>query len=462
MAGDRREMTPAEKERMREGTKHIGRGYGGPERRGADRPTREMTPAEKARMREGTKDIGRGKQAMAADPYEEWLARNRPDALAQTQRYRGRLAGQVQQANLGERSMLQFSPDPFLLTPEEIAATDPFVMRKMLDEIGRIGETHNFPVTVRNLAQIEAADPGTFAHFQGLPGRQWRLGVPQNLGVDEMERRVQSMQARGKVAGGAYNNPVMLDTGEQFFPQMSGMRSGIETTAAHETGHAIEHGVRRFFEQPAPTHDVRMAQGRWQALQQQLVADAVNRKFAGYSRSYIADQVNPILQDALKHPGMRGHRPFLDLVAKAKAGEVVTPKDIARFDPHWQRNLSQEALAESLAPVFARRTVPMERMLPETFRHMERGHEILDEVNQLRNLGFQGSISPGLAAKGALAFGAPLIAPVIANRLPQGPARSVAQGAISGMGIGGLAGPQGMLIGAGIGAGGALLKQVLG
>ncbi len=354
----------------------------------------------------------------------------------------------IRQSRLPGVGFPNFTPEtPYGFVSSQLSQIDPRVAGTMLDEIGRIGEEANFPVTARGLRSIEPTqDPTAYAHHRSMGNRQWNLGIK---GIDEeaLQRLIRRDQLEGWTAGG------------------SRAVDPIRNLAGHEMGHAIESGVDQFFNEPAMLRGQRAAREHWMGLRQQIAADTLNARLSKYPGVHAVKKVlNPVLAEGLQFK-QRGlsmpHylRNYFD-VGDMVRGAEVTPEAIARLDPVMQGRLAREGIAESLGPLLSR---PGHRQVltPETARAMARGEQLMGTIDELRGLGYRGAATPGTMLKGAAAFGLPLLAPIIADRLPQ-QAQPVAQGAITGAGIGGLAGPQGALIGAGIGGVGGLLKQVFG
>lgn len=437
------------KERQRRLTDKIGRGTGGEQRKGERRVSQVPVDVERReRMRRLTEGIGRG---------------NRPDAMGNlfaeafgspevsypgAQRTARELQDVIRQSRLPGVRFPQFSPEnPYGFVSSQLSRIDPRIAATMLDEIGRIGEEANFPVTAGGLRNIEPTQDATsYAHHRARGNREWNLGL-RGGDQEALQRVIRQDQATGWTTGG------------------SRVVDPVRNLASHEMGHAIESGVDQFFNEPAMLRGQRNAREQWMRLRQQIAADTLNSQLSQYpGRHAVKKVLNPVLEEglAMKQRGLAmPHylRNYFD-VADMIHGAEVTPEAIARLDPVMQGRLAREGVAESLGPVLSRPAHKLQ-LTPQTARATARGEQLLGTIDELRGLGYRGASTPQMMMRGAGAFAAPLLAPIVADRLPK-QYQPVAQGAISGMGIGGLAGPQGMLIGAGIGAGGALLKQVFG
>lgn len=233
-------------------------------------------------------------------------------------------------------------------------------------------------------------------------------------------------------------SPMLGDSQGFFAADDPRLYSGqFEATAAHEMGHAVQTSMHDFVQGLDEAHNPAAAEAG--SAYRQLAG-----RLGGEDASFISRYARQSQLQAGNSPwgsvagAAASKEPFAELFSVARSPQGLD----------YLKTGNKSALAEMIGPKEAQPAMKM----------ADRIGELNSVEGKLRNVGFNeiGSAAPDLVMQ----MGLPALTGLLASKT-NGNAKAALSGAAAGSTVGGFFGPEGSLIGAGLGAGAGLARQLL-
>src|SRR5262245_29042678 len=113
---------------------------------------------------------------------------------------------------------------------------DPELVNQYLSEYAKLAEEHNFPMSLRGLTQIEATDPGNWAHVRNYgPGRarfRWDAGFTTESGIEGVQ-----MQKAASIGEGWSPGTLIKSRKGEPVARRAMWEDPWRSQPAHEFGH---------------------------------------------------------------------------------------------------------------------------------------------------------------------------------------------------------------------------------
>lgn len=348
-----------------------------------------------------------------------------------------------------EDPTLPFSVFSTPISNAQISELDPDYVSKLLKQWAYLG--NQYPETMNSLVGLGPTPSESFSSLRNLTatGNQAQLGVRSGLTAEDFDRRIAKSIRSGWNVGSQQTAGLAPDV--TFMDPAA-------SVGTHEFGHALQNRLGHFYDK-IPTETT--ATKAYEDLLNQSIAENFNphTAYSEYAQKGLERNLMHFMKPevaSLYDPADIANLREIGVKASSSTYPKITEAEVAKLPVYIRRTLAQEPLSEAFAMGRTPR-YPLgafERLMPQTSNALSASNVLNDAVNAAKAEGFRGAIAPELLFKGAGGLAAGLAAPKLIDYVTPGGGflNRALKGAAAGAGYGSIAGPEGALVGAGLGA----------